>query len=166
MPTPTYTPLANVTLGTAIGTVTFSSIPATYRDLILVMNHKVNTSATSDNWFMRFNSDTGANYSFVRMYGNGSSAFSGSGTSRTYIDNFLDPTGSFTNNVFQIMDYSATDKHKTVLARENLASEQVIAKAHRWASTSAITSISLTGPDSGTDLFSVGSTFSLYGVIA
>jgi hypothetical protein len=164
MPTPTYIALANITLGTATSVLTFSSIPSSFRDLILVMNHKVNTAATTDDWFMRFNSDTGANYSYLRMYGNGANAFAGTGSSRTYIDNFLDPTASFVNNVFQIMDYSATDKHKTVLGRENLASEQVIAKTYRWASTSAITSISLTGADGGTDLFSVGSTFALYGI--
>ena len=38
MPTPTYTPLATVTLGTSAASVTFSSIPATYRDLILIFD--------------------------------------------------------------------------------------------------------------------------------
>jgi hypothetical protein len=164
MPTPTYFPLANITLGTTTSAVSFSSIPASFRDLILVMNHKVNTPAGTNNWTMTFNSDTGSNYSYVRMYGNGANSFSNSGSGLTSIANFLDPTASFTNNVFQIMDYSATDKHKTILARENLTTEQVIAKSHRWASTAAITSITLTGPDSGTDLFSVGSTFALYAI--
>jgi hypothetical protein len=65
MPTPTYTPLANVTLGATAATVTFGSIPATMRDLVVIVN-----GTTSSNVFtgLRFNSDSGSNYTFVRMF--------------------------------------------------------------------------------------------------
>jgi len=69
MPTPTYTPLATVTLGSATSSVTFSSIPATYRDLILIFD---GTRTGNNNVQYRFNSDTGTNYSTVIAAGNGS----------------------------------------------------------------------------------------------
>jgi hypothetical protein len=62
------------------------------------------------------------------------------------------------------MDYSATDKHKTVLARHNNSAGEVSMSAGRWASNTAINSISLKVLPSGS--FNSGATFSLYGVIA
>jgi hypothetical protein len=57
MPTPTYTPLATVTLGTTAASVTFSSIPATYRDLIFVLSGL----GGSANITLRYNGDSGSN---------------------------------------------------------------------------------------------------------
>lgn len=163
MPTNTYTPLATLTLTSPDNSITFSNIPGTYRDLIFTVSHKVDSSATAEDWYFRFNGDSGSNYSFVRMFGNGSSASSTSG-SGTYANNFIDDTTNFSSYVIQIMDYSATDKHKTFLVRENLATLQVSARAGRWASTAAINSIAITSADFGADNFSIGSTFSLYGI--
>jgi hypothetical protein len=153
MPTPTYTPLATVTLGASASSVTFSSIPATYRDLILVCEY-----TNASNGLLRFNSDTGSNYTYVRMYGNGSSASSDSGPDT----GFAIATGSSTSgqtSIIQIMDYSATDKHKTVLIRNGLASTFVNASANRWANTAAITTVSF---QVGT--YGAGSRFDLYGI--
>jgi hypothetical protein len=157
MPTATYTPLATVTLGTATASVTFSSIPATYRDLILVMNG-VGSLSTDD--VLRFNSDSGANYNWVRMFGTGSTATSSASASQTYIRN-TGNTSPVNSMIIQIMDYSATDKHKTVLSRGDNPAETVMAVASRWANTAAITSVSHSVA-SGT--WTVGSTFNLYGI--
>jgi muramidase (phage lysozyme) len=164
MPTPTYTPLATVTLGTAASSVTFSSIPATYRDLILVYNFLGSTSA-----FTNFivNSDTTANKARVRMIG-GPSTSTFSDSSSTDGDFYTGPlnTTSPTSGIYQLMDYSATDKHKTFLGRwgEFQSGDQVVnAYAYRWPSTSAITSINCR-TSSGN--FAIGATFNLYGVIA
>jgi hypothetical protein len=150
MPTPTYTPLATVTLGTA-ASVTFSNIPSTYRDLIFVVR------GTSLN--LRVNGDTGSNYSNVSMYGTGSTAASGSETTTFFYTNWFG-TGTTANRMYicQFMDYSATDKHKTILLRGDLADAESNANAGRWANTSAITSISIVGTPAA------GSTFSLYGI--
>jgi hypothetical protein len=160
MPTPTYTPLATVTLASSASSVTFSSIPATYRDLILVMNGSPSTGSYA---FLRFNGDSGSNYNYIFMYGDGSSAVSQSFTSQTqgYIGN-IDATVR-TTFIAQVMDFSATDKHKTFLSRNGQAAGLVIATAGRWANTSAVTSMSV-NINSGT--FSIGHTFNLYGVIA
>jgi hypothetical protein len=95
------------------------------------------------------------------MYGDGSTATSELATT-TGIR--ISQTGASSNNynVTQIMDYSATDKHKTVLDRWNRPSAFVFATAGRWADNTAVNTVRLVP----TGTFSVGSTFSLYGVIA
>jgi hypothetical protein len=165
MPTPTYTPLATVTLGTAAASVTFSSIPATYRDLILVI--QATTSSDALPW-LRFNSDTGTNYGYVQMTGSPTVSSSANTFDRSYL---LDGSVKANNPFFaqgSVMDFSATDKHKTMLVRSGMllsATDQsaVYASAHRWANTAAITTVlvSLTAGN-----YNSGSTFNLYGVIA
>jgi hypothetical protein len=154
MPTPTYTPLATVTLGATAATVTFSSIPATMRDLIVVVNGK-----TSANEFtgLRFNSDSGSNYTFVRMFSGPSST----SDTRTYgLLTTGDPTTE-TLSIAQIMDYSATDKHKTVLIRSNIPADNAAAHAVRWANTAAITTVAV---EAISTTWAVGTTFALYGI--
>jgi hypothetical protein len=160
MPTSTYTPLATVTLGSSASSVTFSSIPATYRDLIVVIDAKTTTGTFA--FGGRFNGDTGSNYSRVRMGGNGSTAYSSADTF-SYFRLTSSDTPDNGMRIAQIMDYSATDKHKTVLVRDNVAGNNVAAIANRWANTAAVTSLAAIC-DGGT--FATGSTFSLYGVIA
>jgi hypothetical protein len=160
MPTPTYTPLATVTLGSSASSVTFSSIPATYRDLILVTDGVTGADAAL---YLRFNGDSGSNYNFVRAVGFSGGTFSDSGNNVTEIRNTIqmNPRGPSVN---QIMDYSATDKHKTVLQRGNLKNAGETAMgAGRWANTAAITSIVCS---LNTSTFLSGSRFDLYGVIA
>jgi len=159
MPTPTYTPLATVTVAIAATSITFSNIPATYRDLVLVANYSTPIGSSSQ---IQFNSDTGSNYSTVSMRGDGSSV-----NSALFTTSFIQPSNGTgeaggTRNMYrlQLMDYSATDKHKTTLLRMDNAGHTQ-AQANRWANTAAITSIYLYNAT-----FSIGSTFSLYGVIA
>jgi hypothetical protein len=164
LPSPTYTPLANVTLSSSASSVTFSSIPATYRDLVLVVEA---TSTSLAYGKLEINSDTGSNYSYVLMQGNGSAAASGSvgGVASGYFSPYDNPRFSTTAHlsITQIMDYAQTNKHKTWISRGNRAADGVGAVAGRWASTNAITQIKLS-PTSGN--WASGSTFALYGIIA
>jgi hypothetical protein len=154
MPTPTYTALANVTLGSSAASVTFSSIPATYRDLILIAR---GTSASSaDDVRVYYNADTNnANYSSVQMLGTGAAA-----QSSTFLT-----TGVFATDasqiIFQIMDYSATDKHKTLLSRSDRTGSTVQANAYRWANTAAVTTVrvQMIGIN-----FAASTTFNLFGI--
>jgi hypothetical protein len=150
-----------VTLGTTASSVTFSSIPATYRDLILVSKPQQTLSNTETP--VRFNGDSGTNYSQVVMFGNGSTTGSFGFGGRTNINIGTSFTGSITQSFLQIMDYSATDKHKTTLLRVDNSADATAAGADRWANTAAITSINISV---ATGTFAAGSTFSLYGVIA
>jgi hypothetical protein len=158
MPTPTYTPLATVTLGASASSVTFSSIPATYRDLIFIVD---GTATANSVLTIRYNGDSGSNYGRVLMLGNGSTTLAAADTQTS------NRVGAFrtdrSNFIHQIMDYSATDKHKTSLTRQSAASFEVAAFAGRWANTAAVTSI-VAAFDS--NQFAAGCTFSLYGVIA
>jgi hypothetical protein len=164
MPTNTYTPLATLTLTGTAASVTFSSIPATYRDLVLIVQHKVSGAGETD---VQFNADTGNNYQTVTMRA-GASA---STFSATYTANGIKPQNSVggatsTNDFFRvdIMDYSATDKHKVSLLRSGNGSASFIQNhSVRWANTAAITSVKCTA--TGTT-YAVGSTFSLYGIVS
>ena len=157
MPTPTYTPLATVTLGGTASSVTFSSIPATYRDLILVIS---GTTSSDSSFFLQYNADTGSNYSQVLMSGNGSTASSFSGTSTGAEVGVV--YGTLGNTITQIIDYSATDKHKTALSRSNTAANIVFASATRWANTAAITSVRAYYQTAAT--WQTGTTFNLFGI--
>jgi hypothetical protein len=161
MPTPTYDLIASTTLAAASSEVVFGSLPQTYRDLVLILNTKLTTSSGTIR--IRLNGDSGTNYSDVVMNGNGSTTASNSRTGQTGA--FAGSVGTAdTNTVIQIMDYSATDKHKTLLTRENEPANLVAARAARYASTSAVTSV-LVGNDAG-QTFASGCTFNLYGVIS
>jgi hypothetical protein len=167
MPTPTYTPLATVTLGTAASSVTFSSIPATYRDLILVITVK---SVSGNGYpYLRLNADSGNNYNRVSVSGGSAGVRSALDAGLSFIslsyDAFAITSDGF-DSTTQFLDYSATDKHKTTLTRANQAAGGTTtaeALANRWANTAAITSAQLL-LSSGN--FAAGSTFNLYGVIA
>jgi hypothetical protein len=162
MPTPTYTPLATVTLGTATASVTFSSIPATYRDLILEIVIQPNAVAM-DNVFLRFNSDTGSNYPYVEAFGSGASVGGGSGTTTYFLLGYHGGGTAPTQIGTSILDYSATDKHKTGLVRNDKTGQGTSMIAARWANTAAITTVLV---DSVASTFPTGSTLNLYGVIA
>lgn len=158
MPTATYIALANYTVPSNATSVTFASIPATYRDLVLVINGTY-SGATEGYFYMYFNSDTGANYSRIVVYGDGSSA------SSTSFTNLIPVTlrNTQSTNISHIMDYSATDKHKTVLSRNN-SNTDLYALAGRWANTAAITSIEIRA--FGAYSLATNTTLSLYGIVS
>jgi hypothetical protein len=157
--TPTYVLLNQITLAATSPSVTFSSIAQSYSDLILV---GIGSNSADTDLALRFNGDTGTNYSGVRMFGSGS----GSGSSSADTGKTFAEIGGVNTSIgdfrVQIMDYSATDKHKTALTRGSKTGSYVVAWANRWASNTAIYSVTLY-PVSGS--FQIGATFSLYGVL-
>lgn len=156
MPLATYTPLANITLSSAQQSVTFANIPNSYESLILVLN-----AGCSQNSYcgIQFNGDTGSNYSFVDATFEGAVA-SNSG-SNTWIPQRF--TGTANNLViYQIDDYSVTDKQKNVLVRNNRPNDFVYMAAGRWANTAVINQIVV--DVEGTRTWNTGSTFALFGI--
>ena len=160
MPT-TYEPIESKILGVATASVTFSSVPATYTDLILVFN---GTSASTQSMELRFNGDMATNYSATRLYGDGTSAVSDrSSTSDVMLVGNL--YTSQTANIIQVMNYANATTFKTVLCRSNNAGAQVSARVGLWRKTpEAITTIFLR-PAGGAN-FSIGCEFTLYGIKA
>ena len=163
MPTPTYDLIASNVLGSNADNVTFSSIPSTYRDLVLVITARV-TTGNNSGW-LRFNSDTGSNYNRIAMQGNGTTAATSNAAAQNnlYISN-TDAWSATTRAMatIQIFDYATTNKHKSGLIRADRSDGAVSAMAFRWASTSAITSILI--DTDGT--YASGSTFYLYGIVS
>ena len=113
----TYTPIATTTLGSNQSTVTFSSIPSTYTDLVLVCNATV--SSANGTWYLEFNSDTGTNYSATVLKGNGTAASSDRLSTIYGIPWGGWSTGAPTtanNAIIQINNYSNTTTYKSVYA--------------------------------------------------
>ena len=166
MPTPTYTPLANLTLSSSASSVTFSSIPTTgYRDLVVVIDGVYLTDGFAQNFVVRLNNDSSSTYSAVRMDGNGSTTGSGADSATFFYIGGANNNQKFTM-IVQLMDYSATDKHKTVLARQDTPARGTGATAGRWPSTSAVTSIQFFTLDSVNIKYASGTSFALYGISA
>jgi hypothetical protein len=159
-----YIPLATVTLGGSDSDISFTNIPATFKDIVLVGNWQNSSTASAGR--LQVNGDGGSNYNGVWMTGNGSTTSSGSESSQTsarIAGAISGPDNVFTNMVtITFLDYAATDKHKTILSRFGSANRESQATASRWASTSAITSIRFF--DILGQTFQTGATFSLYGV--
>lgn len=148
----TYEKIATTTASGGSTSVTLSSIPATYTDLILIMSGS--NSAPSD-LRMRFNGDTGSNYSATVLFSGGS--FSETNQSSLY--------GAFSanaNNIINIQNYSNTNINKTIITRANVSS-YVMSMVQLWRSTSAINSVTLY-VTSGS--YNSNVTFTLYGIKA
>ena len=159
----TYEPIATTTLGSNQTTIDFTSISGAYTDLILVFN---GTNATSNNGMvLRFNSDTGSNYSETYIYGNGTSALSSFGSSQTRVQVGTDVGSSRATVIVSINNYSNTTTYKTTLGRGSSAGTTADATVGLWRNTAAITAIQCR-LGAGTSSFSSGSTFTLYGIKA
>lgn len=156
----TYTPIATATGTGSSGVITFSSIPSTYTDLVVVSSMIGTENAAVR---MRLNGDTtSSNYSYTLLYGNGSSVGSTRELStQIYLGhaNTSNPNAS----VVSINNYSNTTTFKNVLSRGNQLSQFVSAVIGLWRNTSAVNSITIV-MDSGS--FTTGSTFTLYGILA
>lgn len=163
--TATYEKIATTTLGSDTGSVTLSSIPSTYTDLVFIMN---GSDTGSVQLGIQFNSDTGNNYSMTNITGNGSLARSYRGEIYNLIqfgyDAYLD-SGFNYNNIINIQNYSNTTTYKTLIGRANNGNTGVTATVGLWRSTSAITSMTLL-QSYGSTSFKTGSTFTLYGIKA
>jgi hypothetical protein len=158
----TYEPIETKTLSSTALSVTFSSIPATYTDLVLICNFS--TDDAVNNW-ISLNGDTGANYSNTTNWGSTSAA----GSTRRSNETFgicLDYYGSNTNIqssvIVNLQNYSNTTTNKTILARTAYATTETTECVGLWRQTSAINS--LTFKTTATRVYAVGSTFTLYGI--
>jgi hypothetical protein len=161
----TYEPIATNTLGSAASSITFSSISSAYTDLRVVLT---GTTASQAFPFLRFNTDTGNNYSGTYLDGSGSAASSLRDTniSGIYI---AGANGDFRNTqvaTAQIDIFSyAGSTNKTALSAfsgDRNGAGFVVRTVGLWRSTSAITSVVLSG--NGVN-WSIGTTATLYGIL-
>jgi hypothetical protein len=158
----TYEPIATTTLGSNQTSVDFSSISSSYTDLILILE---GTGTADLDLCLRFNSDTGSNYSMTNLRGDGSSVYSTRDTSRDRMAVGI-ITGTRTMARINIQNYSNTTTYKTALARTDSTNSTygLMARVGLWRSTSAISTVTvLTNSTSG---LGSGMVLSLYGVKA
>ena len=167
MPLPsTMTPIATNTVSSTTSSVTFSNIPQNYTDLIIIANAGLSGTA---NLSVRFNSDSGSNYSMNLLKGDGSSATAYRENNTTSARMGQANSSVLGAYIFNIMNYSNSTTFKTTLSRDNLPfSGSPAGNASIWISmwrnTAAITSIQILG-DGATNVAS-GSTFTIYGIKA
>lgn len=163
MPT-TYEPIATTTLSSAAASITFSSIPATYTDLRLVFVGQLNTG--SANLTLRFNGDTGTNYSNTNLGGDGSTAQSvrQTSTSRGYINSITSINAtSLMLQECDIMNYAGSTNKTTISkgSADKNGSGGTEVNVMLWRNTSAITSVQVL-PDGNS--LNTGTTATLYGI--
>jgi len=164
----TYEKIASTTVsGSATNQVQINSLPSTYTDLRVVV---IGTSTVSgyDCW-MRFNSDTGTNYSYTYLSGQGTGGSSARTTAADKI-NLSVAQGSFdsTNPVLLTADIFsyAGSTNKTTLATKSAdlnGSGATGVAVYLWRNTAAITSLTFNSETGGT--FKIGSTFTVYGIL-
>ena len=169
--TNSYESISTVTVGAGgASNIEFSSIPSTYTHLqIRGIARTTATSATGDFFAVTFNSDTGANYSYHQLVGTGTAttALAGASGNSTYIQRFGTATqssGIFGSAVTDILDYTNTNKYKTLRFLGGMDSNGdgwIVYGSGLWLSTSAITTIKLTSPNGN---FVQYSQFALYGI--
>ena len=155
--TATYEPISTQTLTSSAG-VTFSIIPQTFTDLVLVASG----SESANGYFkINFNGDTANNYSRTILRGNGTSAIS----ARASNEPALYPDFNTSSTVIiNIMNYANATTFKTVLWRVNSPTVLVGANVNLWRKTpEAITSIAITSSAGGG---TITGTFTLYGIKA
>jgi len=163
-----YDSIATSTISSTTATVTFSSIPATYKHLQLRMSTRTDfASATPIDVYLEINGDTSyTGYRNRRLKGDGSSATSSS--SASYDIHKITPAASSTASAFSgivvdLLDYANTNKNKTVryLGGADLnGSGNIVFGSILWPFTTAVTQIKLSADGS----FVAGSKIALYGI--
>jgi len=161
----TYEKIATTTLSSLQSEITFSSIPATYTDIVLIFNG-VRGSGPDLDLGLRFNGDTSAGYSNMVLRGRGS-------TFDTYKQSSITVMGlgvitlSRTTLRASIMNYSNTTTYKSVVAREDAVNTDygLTEAVGMWRDTAAINSITIRN-QAGFGSFESGCIATIYGIKA
>ena len=167
----TYELIASNTLGSSAASVTFSSIPATYTDLVLRWSARTNLGAQTGQGYITLSGDTASNYSHRTVHGNGSTASSLNSSSLGYLRiqyayTGADPTADvFANGELYIPNYTGSANKPlsvSVVTENNDTTAYAEANAGLWRNSSAVSSIKL--EETFGSSFVSGSSFFLYGI--
>jgi hypothetical protein len=169
-----YESIATVTVGSGgQTTVEFTSIPSTFKHLqvrAIARDNRVPPSGNFNNMHLRLNSDTGANYTYHTLRGNGSAASADGATGSTVTDYTVIPSSTAGSNrfgaqIWDILDYANTNKFKTIRmlsGADNNSDGFIEFTSSLWQNTNAITS--LTFLLSSTPSFVQYTQYALYGI--
>jgi hypothetical protein len=158
----TYTAIATQTLSSAAGGVTFSSIPSTYTDVILVSS--ITGLSVNAQLFVRLNSDNASNYATSYVKGTGSTVVASTQTPYSYAA--VSTNGTIAGDCMATIhfnNYSNTTTNKTMISHFSQAGAEAFISIALWRNTGAINAIQI-GQTVAT--FGAGSTFTLYGILA
>ena len=163
----TYVALAKSVITTNTATVTFSSIPQTYTDLIIVISARCNGGVVGSWYTMRFNGQT-TNYSNRYLLGNGATATSASSTNYIMANQVIPGTvataSTFSNVEIYLPSYT-NSQFKTIsttaMGENNATTAYIYAGAALSSNTAATSSIEI---DCDGYSFVSGSRFDLYGI--
>jgi hypothetical protein len=176
--TGSYESIATQTPSSGATSVSFNSIPQTYKHLQIRFTYKdtstTDWSATSAYILYRFNSAT-TNYRKHYLIGNGSAASAGAditGTTLNVYGSYMSSNATYANmvgvGIIDIQDYTSTTKNKTVrhiagadANGSGTTNRTITLSSGVWESTSAITDITLLPGDTA---FATGTSFALYGI--
>lgn len=165
-----YESIATVTVGAGgSSSIQFSSIPQTYTHLQLRCLTKTSNSGAPYAMQIRFNGDSGSNYTYHRLIGSGSavSSIATTGATQASLDYMPTPaeTSVFAGGVVDILDYTNTNKnkvHRTLGGYDANGSGYATFFSGVWLNTAAVTSITVIS-ESGSTLAQY-SQIGLYGI--
>lgn len=170
--------IATINATGSSASITFSSIPSTYKHLQIraIANSTYTANPGYDGGAMSFNGDgTSGNYYSHYLYGDtaahsGSVSGGGWGTGGVGIicnRSYSGQANNYSATIMNILDYSNTNKYKTIRTISGVnnnysnSNQGIWFISTLWQSTSAITSITIA---TGTSYFTSNSQFALYGV--
>lgn len=162
----TYEPIGSITLSSPATSMTVSSIPATYTDLKIVWSLKYQT--TTQATYIRFNGDTGSNYSYTYSYSYGAglgTSTSGNETSMLVDHNAGFSTAQFVTYEMDIFSYTSS-ANKMILDKmssDNNGSGAVSRSVRCWRNSAAINSINLFRGDGNN--YATGSSMTVWGIL-
>jgi hypothetical protein len=166
--TSSYESIATASGNGSSATLSFTSIPSGFKHLqIRGIGRDTSGSSGNNPATITFNSDTGANYDSHLLYGLGSSAGGAASTSRNnlyWIGEFVGTADLFGAIVIDILDYTDTNKNKTVRsfgAFDSNGGGRIDYTSGLWRNTSAITRIDITV---GASNWANNTQFALYGI--
>jgi hypothetical protein len=169
--TTSYESIQTVTVGAGgSSSISFTSIPSTYKHLQVRYIARSAISDVSDNIWSRFNSDTGSNYTYHLIEGTGSSVSAGAGSSQTRNLFGRCAGNTASSNVFgaaviDILDYSDTNKFTTIrnlAGDDNNGNGSMRFESGLWRNTAAVNALTIT--TNASDNFLQYSQFALYGI--
>ena len=162
--------------GSSTSIIDFTTIPNTYTDLCIKLSSRHATSGGEDTPYIRFNNDSGSNYSNVFGSASASGAPPQSGSSSTTsfwvgtVPGSTDTSGAHSKIEIYVPNYAGTTFKKTLQGESTTGLAQVAtSSAYRrihggyWNSTSAINRVTLGIVSAGYN-YAVGTTAYIYGI--
>jgi hypothetical protein len=172
IPPTAYESIATTTVGSggSGGSITFSSIPQTFKHLQIRALVRSTTGAGPENLaYVRFNGDTGSNYAHHFLLGTGAVAAATGQANITSIPLIDSSNSGTTANVYaatvaDILDYTNTNKNTTARSIAGLDTNgngAVFLCSGLWMNTAAVTSITFVPEKTAFEQYS---SFALYGI--